>query len=81
MSRVAVFVDYQNMYHGARRAFGDPVADPPSFGHFDPAALALHQAAAPGRAWRRLGVSVTAAGTWDRRWSTGLHMFGRGWPR
>ena len=41
MSRVAVYVDYQNMYHGARRAFGDPVADPPSFGHLDPAALAL----------------------------------------
>lgn len=40
VSRVAVFVDYQNMYHGARRAFGDPTVDAPSFGHLDPAVLA-----------------------------------------
>ena len=40
MSRVAVFIDYQNAYHGARRAFGDPRSDPPSFGHIDPGALA-----------------------------------------
>ena len=54
MSRVAVFVDYQNMYHGARRAFGDPAADAPSFGHLHPAALArlladLGRAVDPGR--------------------------------
>ena len=54
MSRVAVFVDYQNMYHGARRAFGDPTVDAPSFGHLDPAALArlltdLGRAVDPGR--------------------------------
>ena len=54
VSRVAVFVDYQNMYHGARRAFGDPTADAPSFGHLDPATLAqlltdLGRAVDPGR--------------------------------
>ena len=54
MSRVAVFVDYQNMYHGARRAFGDPAADAPSLGHLHPAALArlladLGRAVDPGR--------------------------------
>lgn len=40
MTRVAVFIDYQNIYHGARRAFGGPRTDAPSFGHVDPAALA-----------------------------------------
>ncbi len=40
MTRVAVFIDYQNTYHGARRAFGDPRSDAPRFGHVDPAALA-----------------------------------------
>lgn len=54
VSRVAVFVDYQNMYHGARRAFGDPTVDAPSFGQLDPAALArlltdLGRAVDPGR--------------------------------
>lgn len=55
MTRVAVFIDYQNMYYGARRAFGDPAVDAPSFGHLDPAALArlltdLGRAVDPGRA-------------------------------
>lgn len=40
MTRVAVFIDYQNIYHGARRAFGDPHADSPVVGQIDPAALA-----------------------------------------
>ena len=35
-----MFIDYQNLYHGARRAFADPRSDSPSFGHVDPAALA-----------------------------------------
>ncbi|MCY3566654.1 MAG: NYN domain-containing protein [Gammaproteobacteria bacterium] len=41
MTRVAVFVDYQNLYHGARRAFGDPRSDPPTFGHVRPDRLGL----------------------------------------
>ena len=40
MTRVAVFIDYQNIYHGARRVFGGPGTDAPSFGHVHPAALA-----------------------------------------
>ena len=40
MTRVAVFIDYQNMYHGARRAFGDSDSDSPIVGHIHPAALA-----------------------------------------
>ena len=38
-SRVVVFVDYQNVYHSAREAFGDPKSDPPTLGHVQPAAL------------------------------------------
>ena len=54
MTRVAVFIDYQNTYHGARREFGDPNSDTPIFGHVDPAALArllvdLGRAADPDR--------------------------------
>ena len=61
MSRVAVFVDYQNMYHGARRAFGDPAADAPTFGHLDPVVLArlltdLGRAVDPGRVLVATGV-------------------------
>lgn len=41
MTRVAVFVDYQNVYHCARKAFGDPSTDPPTFGHVRPHRLAL----------------------------------------
>ena len=40
MTRVAVFIDYQNLYHGARRTFGGPHTDAPGFGHVDPVALA-----------------------------------------
>lgn len=40
MTRVAVFIDYQNLYHGARRTFGGLRADSPSFGHIDPGELA-----------------------------------------
>ena len=29
VTRVAVFVDYQNTYHGARKAFGDPHSPSP----------------------------------------------------
>ena len=35
-----MFIDYQNIYHGARRAFASPRSNCPSFGHVDPAALA-----------------------------------------
>lgn len=37
--RVAVFIDYQNVYHAARRAFHAPNA-PPSFGQISPRKLA-----------------------------------------
>ena len=40
MTRVAVFIDYQNIYHGARRAFGGTTSDVPSFGNVDPLGLA-----------------------------------------
>lgn len=37
MTRVAVFVDYQNVYKGCRRAFGwDEPSDPPWVGQIDP---------------------------------------------
>ena len=36
VTRVAVFIDYQNVYHCARQAFGDPDNDPPTFGHVLP---------------------------------------------
>lgn len=39
MTRVVVFIDYQNLYHGAREAFGDPRQDPPTTGHVYPARL------------------------------------------
>ena len=41
MTRVAVFVDYQNVYHGAREVFGDPSTDPPTMGHVNPLRLGL----------------------------------------
>ena len=41
MTRVAVFIDYQNVYHCAREAFGDPQSDPPTFGHVRPHRLGL----------------------------------------
>jgi len=37
--RVAVFIDWQNCYHGARDAFADP-GSPPELGEVDPVALA-----------------------------------------
>ena len=41
MTRVAVFIDYQNVYHCAREAFGDPMTDPPTYGHVRPQRLGL----------------------------------------
>lgn len=41
MTRIAVFVDYQNAYHGAREVFGDPSTDPPTMGHVNPLRLGL----------------------------------------
>lgn len=41
VKRVAVFIDYQNVYHCARQAFGDPDNDPPTFGHVLPQRLGL----------------------------------------
>lgn len=41
MTRLAVFVDYQNLYHGAREAFGNPERDPPTMGHLRPQRLGL----------------------------------------
>lgn len=41
MTRVSVFIDYQNVYHCAREAFGDPQTDPPTFGHIRPHRLGL----------------------------------------
>ncbi|MDE0665217.1 MAG: NYN domain-containing protein [Acidimicrobiaceae bacterium] len=41
MTRVSVFIDYQNVYHCAREAFGDPQTDPPIFGHVRPNRLGL----------------------------------------
>ena len=39
MTRVAVFIDYQNVYHGARAVFGSPSTDPPTVGHVKPLRL------------------------------------------
>ena len=33
LTRIAVFVDYQKLYGGTRRGFGDPRSDPPTFGY------------------------------------------------
>jgi len=41
MTRVSVFIDYQNVYHCAREAFGNPQTDPPIFGHVRPHRLGL----------------------------------------
>ena len=32
VTRVSVFIDYQNVYHFAREAFSDPHTDPPTSG-------------------------------------------------
>lgn len=47
MTRVAVFIDYQNTYMRAREVFGDPKVDPFTFGQVYP---------------RRLGVQLTMKG-------------------
>ncbi|WP_419944724.1 NYN domain-containing protein [Candidatus Poriferisodalis sp.] len=41
MTRVAVFIDYENIRYGARNAFGDPRRDPYTFGHVLPLRLGL----------------------------------------
>lgn len=41
MTRIKVFVDYQNTYMRAREAFGDPKADPFTFGQVLPRRLGL----------------------------------------
>lgn len=38
--RAVVFIDYQNAYRGARRAFHDHEFDPHFYGQFDPVGLA-----------------------------------------
>lgn len=58
MTRVVVFIDYQNSYHCAREAFGDPRLDPPTTGHVFPLQL--------GRLLVDLGKEVDA----DRRLET-----------
>lgn len=40
--RVMVFIDYQNMYRGARRAFHDHRFDPHFYGQVDPVKLATY---------------------------------------
>lgn len=40
MTRLAVFVDYQNLYHGARGAFGE-AHEAPGYGHVRPLALGV----------------------------------------
>ena len=39
MTRVSVFIDYENLRFGAREVFGDPRRDPYTFGHVDPLRL------------------------------------------
>ena len=39
MTRVAVFIDYQNLYHSAREAFADPAQASPTVGHVHPLQL------------------------------------------
>ena len=41
VTRVAVFIDYENSRFGAREVFGDPRRDPYTFGHVEPQKLAL----------------------------------------
>jgi uncharacterized LabA/DUF88 family protein len=41
MTRVTVFVDYQNVYMRARQTFGDPALDVVTFGQFHPRRLGL----------------------------------------
>ncbi len=41
VTRVSVFIDYENIRFGAREIFGDPKRDPYTFGHVDPLRLGL----------------------------------------
>ncbi|MDE0498828.1 MAG: NYN domain-containing protein [Acidimicrobiaceae bacterium] len=58
LDRLAVFVDYQNAYMGARQAFGTGQGDPHTVGQFDPLGLARliarRQPNYPGAKLRRL---------------------------
>ena len=61
VTRVAVFIDYQNLYHGARRTFGRLPSDSPRLGHIDPGTLArllvgLGHIVDPGRVLRTTSV-------------------------
>ena len=40
-TRVEVFVDYENVRHGAREVFGDPTRAPSTFGHIIPQRLGV----------------------------------------
>lgn len=56
--RIAVFIDWQNTYHGARDAFGSP-DDPPLVGQVDPMRLARHLVASrPGPDGELVSVQV-----------------------
>lgn len=58
-ARVGVFIDYQNCYNEARRAFHDPDNDPGEYGHFSPRGLAdLMVAMEKGRVLSYAGVYV-----------------------
>ncbi len=41
MTRVSVFIDYENLRFAAREVFGDPGRDPSTFGHVNPLQLGL----------------------------------------
>lgn len=41
MTRVTVFIDYQNLYHSARESFTDPRLAPPTDGHVHPVQLGI----------------------------------------
>ena len=53
MTRVAVFIDYENVRFAAREIFGDPRRDPYAFGHVSPLRL--------GSVLRQLGEKVDSA--------------------
>ena len=58
-TRVVVFVDYQNAYRAARRAFHDDSASPAPLGQFHPDRLGEHIAASgqrPGRVLEQVRV-------------------------